>query len=1512
MDKRDEFVAEYEKDFNLMANTRKIEMKLDKNIEILNEFKKKGITSLFLSRKNGNIFRENAITSQEKQELSKIAKQAYIDIKKAALYNINNPLEAEKWLNILAPYLNNYNLDLDYFIHFGIPDLENPLSNIIEELENKGYDELRTSVVTEDDKEHNKVVNAYNLIKNFNFKTANKKVIDQQLEMVKSYVSDKGTINLIQSIPDYQKVDEKLEKYNSMLINQGATNTILNILKENHYDKPKEGEEIRDREETEQVRDYGMTEEDLEHNYVVAMYKQIEAYGFLIEPLKEQLDQQEILLNKVMEMDEIKDYIDKMEERTNNSTFNGNELSEKDIDEITLPSKKITLPAFLERVINKFSKQEERQEVLSNDEKIIKQKLEDLSTMNYDVFAYQLRDFKNYINDYNKPLNLSDGTNIIEEILNKAQKLELTTKEANEIIKKNPKYNPTLIHYAKNQIEDLVEYGCFLTSYCNDVIKKNGINLDTFKQEKIDTQEENNNTDDLQLPAIKIDMKEFLESVIQPSNNIENSDEKSLKKVMEPIKESGNTPEISINNENIEGPKLSSEVRINMTELIQKLTQPGMTQTDEEDEIIQELWKINGSGDLEAIKEVTEKINKLSPTPSKEIIQKTWENSISNNNPQKENKPNATIENPEVTEEENHISHMSTAQILNELVQKNNEIIDKVGIQRGIRIVEIQDEIEKLTSELNIENNKDSTIDNGLTLIETMTKSDIKDNENLEEYIKNIKEQRTREFNESYSKYANLDNEFDAIAESVQQEFQDNFKKRREVRDEIRKSAKVDEERLAKEIECGKTYLNIRSLYEAHEKVMNSRNTNIKTTNDSEIVGVKFDSNLDHFDELQKLTSEVKALLDNIKENKDYYPEELANFNKMYELMEMGNNIYKNYFQAAKSYMEIMQLDANFKSNNVTTKDIIEQKIKKLQLEEQMLSFNPEITRKEIEELMKNGVSDEKVSVKLDELLNPIVVLNKQQENYLVEEINALEEKLANKENYIDDSKIELETEKRDNLNEIIAKTDEKIEALRKIQSDKELQTTLESLKGILLTQQSSYEEEKEILLQWNVEESESDLDTRNALEELFKESKENLNHISLEIKACDERIESLEKTNLNSEEINQEITRLEEEKNSLVTEVNNINQSLTNKNDLKFANKELILSDTEELNRKKQELENIRNNSLEKMKEEFILSYNDEKKLKSNQANEEKENSIPTLPGVLENGNILKSDGTVVDKSISPYYKDPEKEIFDSVMNPEKPSLPGVVDGEKLNSDWTIGEDQLSDEEVESITEPSESLMEKATNLFKKIGKNILNWVKENPKVVAIKNWIQEHKKIAAAVGIAVGITVVGGAVSIIRGLSNDAPDIDKIPVETPTGIETVTEDTVDNVTDTVTMVDQTIKEMDEEKEESTSFEENYKSANTQVMNEEIPLYTSADRALNGQEAVASVYKPSFENADSTRIYKLEDGNLVKVSYEEAQNIVENGGQVSVALENDGVGIGYVAIGGNDMVEENSVGMSK
>ena len=146
MDGRDIFIDKFEKNFNLSRNKIEIENKLANHHNILEEFKKNGIVDLFISRKKNNIFRENGLTSQDASNLSKTAKQAYIAIQKAALYNLTNPIEAQNWLNTIATYLNDYNINLESYIHFGVPEISNPFEEILKELEEQKQQEKKAEL----------------------------------------------------------------------------------------------------------------------------------------------------------------------------------------------------------------------------------------------------------------------------------------------------------------------------------------------------------------------------------------------------------------------------------------------------------------------------------------------------------------------------------------------------------------------------------------------------------------------------------------------------------------------------------------------------------------------------------------------------------------------------------------------------------------------------------------------------------------------------------------------------------------------------------------------------------------------------------------------------------------------------------------------------------------------------------------------------------------------------------------------------------------------------------------------------------------------------------------------------------------------------------------------------------------------------------------------------------------------------------------------------------------------
>ena len=701
MDERDLLVGRYSEIFSLARNSREIEMVLDKKIEILDELYENGILSAFIERKKGIVFRENGLTSEEAASFSKLAKQSYLEIQKAALYNLDEPEQAKKWIATLTPYLNNPYLSIDNFTNSGISLVENPLESVIEELENKKYTELKTNVVTEEDKKHNQIVNAYNMIKKFNLKTADKAIIDKQLEIIKTVVENQEMISIIQNLTDYKKATTQIEEYKSKILHKGAMQTILDILEKHTYHVSQEIPLHNYEEPGMEPHSFGMTIEQLEHNYVCAMYHEIANYGLLIEPLKEQIDKQDLILSKVTEMDEVKEYLEKMEIRTNNSTFKGNDLSQEEINDIT-STKKIALPSFIERFINRVSKNQETNEILSEDEKQIKQKLEDLETANYTSFAYLLRDLKKYINNPQNPLNLSDGTNIIEEVLNKAETLELISKSATDIIKENPNTTASLIHYAKNQVSDLIEYGCFLTSYCNDIIKKNGINLDTFKQEqKVEVEEDN-----LQLPSIRIDTKEFLESVIQPVDLQREKDVKVMKKTMNnQEKENMEIVEETVNIESRPNVVLNNQVDLNMTDIIKKITKPGMFQTAEENKLIQDLWKVKNNPTEDLINEVSENLANLYPTQTKEIISEAWNQYVSQFKPQVESEKEITIEQSDVESEkiekeeqkETTLQTQTTTEILEQLIEMNNTILEQTGFEKGTEIANIQEEIEKLT-----------------------------------------------------------------------------------------------------------------------------------------------------------------------------------------------------------------------------------------------------------------------------------------------------------------------------------------------------------------------------------------------------------------------------------------------------------------------------------------------------------------------------------------------------------------------------------------------------------------------------------------------------------------------------------------------------------------------------------------------------------------------------------------------------------------------------------------------
>ena len=96
------------------------------------------------------------------------------------------------------------------------------------------------------------------------------------------------------------------------------------------------------------------------------------------------------------------------------------------------------------------------------------------------------------------------------------------------------------------------------------------------------------------------------------------------------------------------------------------------------------------------------------------------------------------------------------------------------------------------------------------------------------------------------------------------------------------------------------------------------------------------------------------------------------------------------------------------------------------------------------------------------------------------------------------------------------------------------------------------------------------------------------------------------------------------------------------------------------------------------------------------------------------------------------------------------------------------------------------------------------------------------------------------------------------------------------------------------------------YNSEIDKVLNGQKQVYESADRAINNREGIDNnkLYMPSFENAEIGAIYTQNGDQLVKISLEQAENIVTNGGQVAMLVENEEQGIGYISVGSENNEE--------
>lgn len=1391
-------------------NTKEHDQHVKDLENMYNELSDKGVIACFKARSDNKIFRENGLKSNDVAEMANICNQFYNEIQKACNYDLSNPIEVDKWLSSLAPYLNDSNLPFDNLISSNITDLSNPIDEILISLEQQGYDKNINPAKFDEDLKHNEIVSAYNIIKSGNFVELDEQEIDKQLNIIKPYIDENLvlTSNQVKAIPNSI---EKAKKIKNSILKNGVIETITNILEQNGYGTEVEKEIINFKMDGQDNYQAFFTDRVFNKMNIYLKYLQIKEYGFLIEELSKSFEAEELVMNQLMNTEDIQDYISIMKKRKDDSPFQ-EKTEDKEKENISKIGKiKIALPAFVERFFNKRIKQEEKK---NQDEQEILNIIADIeNASNIDSFAYALRTSKNYINNPSNSLNLSDGRNIIQIISNKAEELNITfDKSTQDLVKGNPAMNEVLVHYVKNQIDDLYKYGCFLTSKCNDQIEQKKIKID-----KVDSVLIPSVTREKQLPAVIFDMNPIYEAAFKS----------------------------------------------------------GTPQTKEETEIIVSM--LNASveptkGNIEKAKEMVKQLPAVIKNDTQLAIIKEWDMF-------EKNKKEAQIEIAQETEIENNTKQESITlsnanQIIEKLVEYNNIIIDKTGIDKGMRIVEIQDEISILDSE--IENISNSNVfedeEKNKKLQKALDKkrkneettgailygiSQNKENEtiNMSDAFKNEIAQNKEKLNKILIEIKEKSSNTNQQEKSIIEEFKENYEKREQDREKIDKRKKSDKEKADIMDACLYDYKQIDRLYQEFTREIEKANKKHHTSSKLETVVSNITTYIDSIE--SKISNEELETIQQIKDIVIQKQGIVGLQEKVFEIHNATKELIENevFTEEDQKIIDEAEELKTAKQEQINTKKLV------LQQEETMLSFSPDIAKKELEELINKSATQEEIALKIDELLVPIKSTEVLKES-LQTEIEELEKKIQDNSNYIDEEKVALEQDKLSIFEKQLEFTNNKEKELEEQLKEQQDIEHLNELKTILLKEQKSREEDKEILMRWSIQEAESSDEVRKIITDLQEETNVRMEKTNSELAKCEEELKTKEvKEEENSNHIKEELEELKKSKKELEDKIEYEKTLIEDKKDSSLLDNNAKLSDQDLLNSKKKELEQLSDESLDRMKEEILAEYNSELS---------KETPFE-LPGELIDGTKINSYGSL-----------------------EKPlGLPNK-------------------EEIEDIKEASPVLLEKAKQKFKECGKKVLDWVKNHPKL-------------AAALGAIVATVTVAGVI-IIKSLSGQELDTANNMVLPEDDIieatnnneanqeKTDIEEAIDNAIDEMEQEESINEDLTEEEENTRNYQEVFENVKKSIIDGDLDIYRTASNAQNDTSVVShdKLYMPSFEssNIDEKGLFAdtNNDGSLERITKEEASDLIQNGEQVIARVNNNGIGIGWTSINSDEQQENKGI----
>lgn len=215
---------------------------------------------------------------------------------------------------------------------------------------------------------------------------------------------------------------------------------------------------------------------------------------------------------------------------------------------------------------------------------------------------------------------------------------------------------------------------------------------------------------------------------------------------------------------------------------------------------------------------------------------------------------------------------------------------------------------------------------------------------------------------------------------------------------------------------------------------------------------------------------------------------------------------------------------------------------------------------------------------------------------------------------------------------------------------------------------------------------------------------------------------------------------------------------------------------------------------------------------------------------------------------------------------------------------DFDLTPEEYKPQIIQSVKKASAKLLEKIKNS---------KFIELTTKAI---EKLREHKVAALAVTSAAFIGIVGMAG--ISKNNEDKTNTNEIPQTTEQTFETPTESNIETPIEHAieTTPVETSEVVATPTDEETSYKEDLSQALSNILNSNSEVYTSADRAINNTNGLQP-YTESWQNAEPSAYYKIEDNQLQKMNETEANNYYQDGGNVAVRMDNNGTPIGYVSV---------------